>query len=95
MYLFSLTKNYSKKQIFFSTITIIETNSLQLQQSEMSTYLNNFYSSFPEKEHKSKCHLLKNTNIAPFTPWCWWHVFALTKHIVVYKSSTSKSIYLI
>lgn len=58
MYLFSLTKNDSKKQFFF-TITIIETNSLQLQQSEMSTYLNNFYSSFPEKEHKSKSHLLK------------------------------------
>lgn len=32
MYLLSFIKNYSKKQIFFFTITIIETNSLQLQQ---------------------------------------------------------------
>lgn len=91
MYLLNLTKNYSK--IFCFTITIIETNSLQLQQSEMSTYLNNFYSSFPEKEHKSKSHLLKKTNTAPFTPWCWSHVFALTKHIVVYIFSISKSIF--
>lgn len=47
---------------FFFAITVIETNSLQLQQSEMSTYLNDFNSSFPEKEHKSKSHLLKKNN---------------------------------
>lgn len=40
------------------TITI-ETNSLQLQQSEMSTYLNDFYSSFPENKHKSKSQLFE------------------------------------
>lgn len=64
MYLFSLTKNYSKNFCF--TITIIETNSLQLQQSETSTYLNNFNSSFPEKEHKSKSHLLKKNKHCTF-----------------------------
>lgn len=42
-------KNYSKQVTSF-TITALETNSWQNKSSEMSTYLNDFYSSFPETQ---------------------------------------------